>query len=184
MYQELLIWLALGVVILLTIASFLFSTFGLMFLFGAPWVRTPDSVAREMLAFANVQQGETVIDLGSGDGSILLVALREFGAQKAIGYELHPMLNIIARLKARWYGVSHRLELRTANIFHEPIAHSDVVTVYLLEGTMDKLQPKLAADLLPGTRVISRGFAFTQAKPAQEKQGKKSKLLLYMAGDL
>ena len=93
------VMMILGGVGVLTLILFLYASFGLMFVFGAPWVPTSPAVAREMLRAASVREGETVLDLGCGHGVISILAAREFGA-RGIGLDIHPGLIWWARWRA------------------------------------------------------------------------------------
>ena len=178
MTNVLILFLFLLLIIML-VASYIIASFGLTFLFGAPFVGTPKSVAREMLQFADLKPGETFVDLGSGAGSLLILAAKEFGA-KAIGYEINPTLVLWTRIKARFAGVSDRVEVRTANFFKSKIEQADVVGLFLLDPTMDKLLVHLKDQMPSGTRVVSRGFRFHAIEPIKTHQGAISKLYLYL----
>ncbi|MFH1766754.1 MAG: 50S ribosomal protein L11 methyltransferase [Patescibacteria group bacterium] len=180
---DVLIWLLLFISAAMMIISFVLASFGLSFLVGAPFVATPKKIAREMLEFAEFKPGETIIDLGSGDGSILFVAAEEFGADRAIGYEINPILVIISNLRTKWRKNIHIKTIR-ANFFSRPVEQVDVIATYLWPSTMDRLVDKLRSELSPETRVISRGFQFKQSKPEKELIGSKSRLYLYRVGDL
>lgn len=165
--------------ILSLVASYAIGSFGLTFLFGAPYVGTSKKVAREMLTFVDLKAGETFADVGSGSGMLLVTAVKEFGAKKAIGYEINPVLVIWTRLRAIFAGVSDQVEIRRGNFFKQKLEPVDVVGLYLLDGTMDKLLTHLRDQLSPQTRIISRGFKFHQMEPLKKTEGKVSNLYLY-----
>lgn len=152
-----------AIVALLVLASVLaligvvIASFGVTALWGAPFVGTPAPIVRRMIKLADAKAGETLMDLGSGTGAILIVAAREFG-MRAIGYELNPFLRIITRVKARWYGVADQVEVRSGNIFSIPLPAVDVVTLFLLEPAVARLKPKLIAELPSNVRIIARDF--------------------------
>lgn len=143
---------------LLAIALFM-ASFGLGAFWGAPYVGTPARIVRRMLRLAEVMEGETLVDLGSGAGNILIVAAREFGL-RAIGYELNPLLRILTCIKARLAGVSDRVEVRSGNLLRVPLPQADVFTVFLLPSLIERLKPKLQAELDGSTRVVARDFPF------------------------
>jgi ribosomal protein L11 methylase PrmA len=172
-------WIFVVIAFIFVIAAFVIASFGLMFLFGAPYVGTPRSIAREMLKVAEIKRGDKVMDIGSGSGTILLVAITEFGASKAIGYEINPFLVWITRLRAWMAGVASKIEVKRVNFYKAEIEQVDVITTYLLDSAMKKLYPKLKSSLDPDTRLVSRGFEFDQVKPVKEMAGSKSKLFLY-----
>lgn len=172
------------VALILLILSFLMGTFGITHIFGAPFVPTPKKSVREMLKFADFQKGQSIIDLGSGDGVILVVAVKEFGASKAIGYEIHPVLVWVSRLRALVMGISDKVETRNENFFKSKIEEVDVVAVYLWPQTMNKLREKIKASQKPETLIISRGFQFKGVKPLKKMDGPAHWLFLYRVEDL
>jgi SAM-dependent methyltransferase len=134
------------------------------FFFGAPWVPMPVSVARRMLQLANLQPGETVYDLGSGDGRVLIVAAREFNAN-GVGLEIDPLRALLSQLTLRWLGLGHRARVVRANLFDVPLAEADVVTIYLLPKAVARLAPKLKIELKPGARVVTLTYHLLEWQP-------------------
>ncbi|MEK7105223.1 MAG: SAM-dependent methyltransferase [Patescibacteria group bacterium] len=133
------------------------ASFGVTALWGAPFVGTPATIVRRMLVLAEAKAGETVMDLGSGTGAILILAAKEF-QMKAIGYEINPFLRVITRLKAWHAGVADRVEVRGGNIVGITLPEAEVVTLFLLEPLVERLRPKLIAELPETTRIIARDF--------------------------
>ena len=131
---------------------------------GAHWVPTPFRTVRRMLQLANVQPGEVVYDLGSGDGRVLIVAAREFGA-RAVGVEIDPLKYLWTRLMIALLHLGDRVSVRRANFFEVDLAEADVVTLYLLPKTHAKLLPKLERELRPGARVVAHEFELPNVRP-------------------
>lgn len=181
--QTVIIALLFAVVFVLIAIGYLIASFGLTAFFGAPYVGTPKSIAREMLRFAALSPGETFTDLGSGSGTLVILAAQEFGARRAVGYDINPLLIWISRLRARFAGVSDRVEFRRANFFRAPLESTDVLSLYLLPGTVDKIQTRIRAEFSPQTRVVSRGFPLRTVAPRDIFDGYRSTLYLYYAGD-
>ena len=177
-------WLLAAVVVILTIASYVIATFGLTGFWGAPFVATPERIARKMLRFVEFRPGEVITDLGSGSGSILIMAAKEFGAKKAIGYEINPILVWISRLRARWSGVADKVEIHRANFYKTDLEPTDVLALYLLAETMDKLQDCIKKTYRPETRIVSRGFQIPDVKPVKQLRSKLPWLFLYRVGDI
>ncbi len=123
---------------------------------GAPFVRTRRDRMRTMLALAEIKPGETVVDMGSGDGTLLIEAARR-GAN-AIGIELNPLLVWYSQWRIKKSGHDDRIRVIRKNFFFYPLGNADVVLLYLLTSTNDALQKKLEEELKPGTRVISNTF--------------------------
>lgn len=168
------------ILIILVVASYVIASFGLTFLVGAPFVGTPKAVGREMFKFVDLKPGDTFADLGSGSGTLLILAVKEFGAAKAIGYEINPTLALWTKIKARLAGVGDKVEVRTANFFKSKIDPVDVVGLFLLDPTMDKLLTHLQDQLPAGTRIVSRGFKFKAIEPHRHDASGFSNLYLYL----
>lgn len=164
--------------------AFAMASFGLTHIWGAPFVPTPKRIVRDMLKFADFKEGEVFMDLGSGDGTMLGVAVKEFGAKRAIGYEINPLLVWYSRFWVRIFGKTKKIKIINENFFTSKIEPVDVIAVYLWPSTMQKLRSKLKSELDPKTRVISRGFKFNGVEPLKLKQGPVSWLYLYRVKDL
>ena len=121
-----------------------------------PFVVTPDNVTLEMLRLAKVGPGDYVIDLGSGDGRIPILAAKRFGAQ-GLGVELVADLVRQSRESAKRAGVANRVEFRQQDLFETDLSKATVVTLYLLPDVNLQLRPKLQA-LKPGTRIVSHDW--------------------------
>lgn len=126
----------------------------------APFVTTPQSVVDEMLLLANAGPGDFVVDLGSGDGRLVLAAVTRFDARGGMGVDLDMQLVRYANAKAHEAGVADRVQFHVRDLFDTDIRGATVVTVYLLPGIMGKLQEKLLAELPPGSRVVSHDYPF------------------------
>jgi len=118
------------------------------------------SVVDEMLALANVGPNDYVIDLGSGDGRLVLQAVAKFSARGGFGVDIEPSLVDYANRKAAEMAVADRAQFFVRDLFVTDISKATVVTVYLLPIAMDRLQQKLLTELAPGTRVVSHDYPF------------------------
>jgi len=163
--------LAVGVLVFIATTTYLAIT-------GVPFVPTGKKAGRRMFELAELEAGETVVDLGSGDGSLLIVAARDFGA-KAIGYEFNPWLCMIARVRARLSGVSNLVEIRRANFFKTDLPQADVIACYLLTDVQKKLEPRLIEFYPAGTRLVSHGFSSPNLNLIKEEKTKRHRFLLY-----
>ena len=121
-----------------------------------PFITTPDKVTLAMLELAAVGPADHVIDLGSGDGRIVITAARRFGA-RGLGVEIVPELVKKSRELARAAGVQERVEFREQDLFATDLGRATVVTMYLLPAVNLQLRPRLLA-LAPGTRVVSHDW--------------------------
>jgi protein-L-isoaspartate O-methyltransferase len=121
------------------------------------YVPTPQPVVEAMLELAAVKSDDTVYDLGSGDGRIVITAARKYGAH-GVGIEIDPVLVKRARENAAAAGVSDRVRFISTNLFTADVSRASVVTLYLLQSINERLRPKLVRELKPGTRVVSHVF--------------------------
>jgi hypothetical protein len=122
-----------------------------------PYVPSPQSVVADMLKLAQVGPQDTVIDLGSGDGRIVLTAAKVFGA-RGFGVEIKDDLVEQANAAARAQGLAARVRFVKADLFKTDVSQATVLTMYLLPHTVNLLRDKLFAELKPGTRVISHDY--------------------------
>lgn len=173
----LLIMMGLLLLFLITV-SYVIASFGISILFGAPFVATKRKVSQEVFKKAGLKAGQSVADIGCGDGSVLCVA-KEAGAGRLVGYEINP---ILARF-ARWRLRKEDAEILRVNMFRARLKHTDVVYVYLLPHTVDRLRDQLGT-FPPYTKIISRGFPFTGIVPMRSFQVGTNTFYLYRAHDL
>ena len=128
-----------------------------------PFITTPDHVTRAMLELARVGPGDHVVDLGSGDGRIVITAALRFGAN-GLGVEIVPELVARSRAHARAAGVDGRTEFRVQDLFATDLARATVVTMYLLPQVNLQLRPRLLR-LAPGTRIVSHDWDMGEWAP-------------------
>ena len=110
-----------------------------------------------MLYLAQPKSGERLIDLGSGDGRIVIEAAKRFGA-KGLGVDIDPRLVNLARENARRAGVQELASFQVQDLFETDLRGARVVTMYLLPEVNRKLLPRLLEQLAPGARVVSHDF--------------------------
>jgi SAM-dependent methyltransferase len=121
-----------------------------------PFIATPDHVTLAMLQLARVGAKDFVLDLGSGDGRIVITAAKRFGA-RGLGVELSPDLVQKSRDNARRAGVAGRAQFRVQDLFQTDLSQASVITMYLLPEVNLQLRPALLA-LKPGTRLVSHDW--------------------------
>ena len=143
---------------------------------GAQWAPTSMNVVKRMLELADVKEEDVVIDLGSGDGRIIMTVAKEYKA-RAIGIEADPIRLMWSRITIRNKGLSERVKVLWGNFFHKNLRVATVVTVYQNQETNNKLKPKLEKELKTGTRVVSHVFTFDGWEP--RKVDKESEIYLY-----
>jgi Cyclopropane fatty acid synthase and related methyltransferases len=133
-------------------------------MYDVPFVATPEVVVRRMLQLARVQPGEVVYDLGSGDGRIVIIAAKEFGA-RAFGVEIRKDLYEQSMARIKDMGLSDRATIINASFYEVPLTDADVVTMYLLTTVNERLKPKLEKELRPATRVVTHDFEVPGWRP-------------------
>ncbi len=131
----------------------------------APFVQTPLEVAKKMLDISHIKSGETLYDLGCGDGRLIILAAKDIGA-RATGIELREDLIERARTEIKRLNLEGKVNVIQANFFDVPISEADVVTLYLTSSANERLRPKLEAELKPGARVVSHDFKVPGWKPS------------------
>ena len=138
-----------------------------------PYVPSTQLNVDEMLRLADVRPDDVVYDLGSGDGRVVIAAARDWGA-RGVGIEIDPKLVVQSRDEARRQGVADRATFRQGDVLTADLRDASVVTIYLLTGLVHKLQPKLLAELAPGTRIVAHDYGFADWKPDREVHVSKS----------
>ena len=118
-----------------------------------------------MLRLASLRRGETLFDLGAGDGRVIIEAARRFGAN-AIGVEINPAN--ISRIRERLAATRTKAQLIEADMFKVDLTSADVITIYLSASANTKLVPKLNAELKRGTRVVSLDYPLPGWQPKRE----------------
>ena len=131
---------------------------------GGPYVPTPQAVVDEMLRLANVHADDVVVDLGSGDGRIVLTAARRYGA-RGFGLEIDEELVQASNAEAERLGIAGRVRFVQHDVLEAHIEEATVLTLYLLPAMTAMLRPKILNDLKPGTRVVSHDFDFGEWQP-------------------
>ena len=123
----------------------------------APHVPSSEEAVRKMLELAELKKGECLYDLGSGDGRIIIIAAKEFGA-RAVGVELREDLVKQTQRKIEELNLTGLVKVIHGDLMQADIRPADVVTLYLTTTANEKVAPKLQKELRPGTRVVSFCF--------------------------
>jgi SAM-dependent methyltransferase len=126
----------------------------------APYVPTPPNLVDHMLELAQVGPGDYVVDLGSGDGRLVIAAVQKRKARGGFGVDIDRDLVALANRNAEQAGVADRVQFRERDLFDTDVGKATVVTLYLLPRVMARLEKKLQAELAPGTRVVSHDYPF------------------------
>jgi predicted RNA methylase len=143
---------------------------------GAGWIPTPKDTIKKMLCLAKVGPEDTVFDLGSGDGRIILMAALEFEAN-AVGIEADPLRVLFTRIRIGLNGLEDQVKVIWGNFFKKDLSHASVITIYQSTNINNRLREKLLRELNSGTRVISYTFIFEGWEPVKVNESRK--LYLY-----
>lgn len=158
---------------ILTVTAFLF--FVALFIVGLLWILVPAAYGlpsrpthpdriRAALRLAKLQADETLYDLGCGDGRVLVIAAKEFGAI-AVGIEIGPAQRLVSRAAALYNGVRDRVRVEAGNFYTSDVSKADVVFLYATSTEMGKLVSHLAGRMKPGSRVVSISADFPTWEP-------------------
>ncbi len=131
---------------------------------GGPYVPSRPEAVDNMIALAKLSHSDSVIDLGSGDGRILIAAISA-GAGRAVGYEIHPGLVKLSRQKAINAKVSSKVTIVRKTMWKAHLNGANVVFLFQIPYSMKKLRDKIETELPPGTRIISNAFEVPGRKP-------------------
>ncbi len=131
-----------------------------------PYVQTPQVVVDKMLEMAKVTAKDYLIDLGSGDGRLIITAARKYGA-RGFGVDLNKSLVTLSNRNAAKAGVANRAVFYERNLHETDISQADVLTIYLLPEVNLMVRPRIL-ELKPGTRLVSHDYGFGEWPPDVE----------------
>jgi tRNA1(Val) A37 N6-methylase TrmN6 len=150
----------------------------------APYYPTPEAIVVKMLELGGLKAGEKMFDLGSGDGRIVIAAAQKFHAN-AVGVELDKDLCRQSLERIRKFGLEKTAQIVNGDILKQDYSSADLITVYLLPNSNDKVQPLLERQLKKGARVVAHDFEFRNWTPAKvediedDGEGRSHTLFLY-----
>lgn len=120
----------------------------------APWWRTNRKTANAICRIAKINKKDVVYDLGCGDGELILLAAKKYGAS-AVGIEIDPARYFYVKIRVIINKLNSRIKLKRKNFFKENISDASIIVVYLVPKTLDKLKVKFIKELKPGTKIVS-----------------------------
>ncbi len=129
------------------------------------FVGSPEFIVDRMVKLAQLRDGDVIADLGSGDGRIVLAALKAHPNVRGWGVDINPALVAQANASAREQGLGDRARFYHRNVFDADLGDATVITLWLFPELMRLLRPKLLAEARPGTRLISNGFDMSGWEP-------------------
>jgi SAM-dependent methyltransferase len=133
--------------------------------YGLPPVPTGIDRIRKAMKLVNLQPDEVVYDLGSGDGRVLIIAAREFGAQ-AVGIEIGPVQRAFSRVNALRNRIQHKVRVEAGDFYQADLSAADVVFVYATSKEVTKLAAHLEKQMKPGSRLVSISADFPEWEPS------------------
>ncbi len=150
----------------------------------APYFPTPELIVDRMLKLGELKAGETMFDLGSGDGRIVIDAARKYKAN-AVGVELDDSLFKQSMERIKTLGLSSTARIVHGDLLKQDYSSADLLTVYLLPVATDLVTPILEKQLKKGARVVAHDFQFASWKPERtvdiddDGEGRAHELYLY-----
>ena len=150
----------------------------------APYYPTPETIVQKMLQLGALKAGEKMFDLGSGDGRIVIMAAEKFHAN-AVGVELDKDLYRQSTDKIQSLRLQKTAKIVNGDVLQQDYSSADLITVYLLPLSNDKVRPILDKQLKKGTRIVSHDFEFKDWKPEKvetiedDGEGRSHTLYLY-----
>jgi protein-L-isoaspartate O-methyltransferase len=150
----------------------------------APYYPTPEIIVEKMLRLGELKAGEKMFDLGSGDGRIVIMAAQKFKADST-GVEFDDALYKQSMEKIKTLGLSAIARIIHGDLLKQDYASADLLTVYLLPMSNDKVTPILEKQLKKGTRIVAHDFEFSAWKPEKiediddDGEGRSHRLYLY-----
>jgi hypothetical protein len=153
--------------VVLIILAVIIWCFSFVLFFGAPYLPTLSKQIDVALGLAKLNPGDTIIELGCGDGRVLLAAAKS--GLKAVGFELNPILFVIASLRT----LPYRKDVKVVwgNFWHQKWPKSQAIYVFLLPRLMNRLDAKIASEQACDLKIISFAFEFPDRQPIAEKDG-------------
>ncbi|GAC1393025.1 MAG: hypothetical protein NVSMB46_09970 [Candidatus Saccharimonadales bacterium] len=141
--------------------------FSFVVLFGAPYLPTLKQKSMEVFDLIELKKGQTLVELGSGDGRILKIAAQK--GMYAIGYELNPLLVVYSMISC-WPYRQH-VRVKWANYWRHTLPQCDGLYVFLLNPYMEKLGNKISNEMKNDVKVVSFAFKIPQYKVVKEQKG-------------
>jgi len=145
-------------------------------MFGSPWHPISRRDLKRALDFCGAKAGERIVDLGSGDGRVLIAAAKNYGLM-GTGIEIDPLKVWLANLRVRWAGRQNKVKIVRANIFNYDYREADILFIYLTHQAIDQLFPKILEQLKPNAKILCYRFCIQGITP--DKVSADKTLFLY-----
>ena len=145
-------------------------------MFGAPWHPISRRDLKRSLDFCDTKAGERIIDLGSGDGRVLITAAKDYGLV-GTGIEIDPLKVWLANLRVRFAGVQDKVRIVRTNVFDTDYREANILFIYLTHQALDKLFPEILDQLKPNAKILCYRFCIQGMTP--DKVNADKTLFLY-----
>jgi cyclopropane fatty-acyl-phospholipid synthase-like methyltransferase len=149
----------------------------------APYVSSPQRIVERMLELASPRAGETLFDLGCGDGRVIITAAQNYKVM-AVGVEINDKLVQLTTDRINKLGLGEHAKILHANFMDVDLSGADIVVLYLLTETNQQLRPRLEKFLKPGARVVSHDYAVPgwEPKEVDRSDPRGHRIYLYQVG--
>ncbi len=163
--------LAVTIAVILILISGIVSS-----IYGAPYVPIRKKLAKDLLFFGELSAGDIFYDLGSGDGRVLISAVKDFGVERAIGYEVALWPYLRSRFLIKRSHLDDRISVRRKNVFKGDLSGASFIYMYLFPKLVDKLAYKIAGECQIGTKILCPSFPINIAEHPKLKLLKSEKI--------
>ncbi|MFH1328384.1 MAG: methyltransferase domain-containing protein [Candidatus Bathyarchaeota archaeon] len=147
-----------------------------------PFISSPPDVVKRLLETAEIQEKDVLYDLGSGDGRIVITAVTQFKAKKAVGVEIRDDLVKNSREEISKQDLEDKVSILHGDIVRESVNEADVVTLFLTTSATERIRSKLEKELKEGVRVVTHDYEVVGWKPIRVEKMGQHKIYLYIKG--
>lgn len=175
--QQILLFILLAAEFIVVVTMILILVSGVISsVYGAPYVPIRKKLVKDLLFFGGLSAGDIFYDLGSGDGRVLMSAIKDFGVEKAVGYEVALWPYLKSRFLIKHSRLDSRISVCRKNFFKTNLREASFIYMYLFPGSVDKLAYKIAGECQFGTKVLCPSFPIDITKHPKFRLLKSEKL--------
>lgn len=157
--QQILLFVLLAAEFIIVVAMILILISGVVSsVYGAPYVPIRKKLTKDLLFFGGLSAGNIFYDLGSGDGRVLISAVKDFGVERAVGYEVALWPYLKSKFLIRRADLDDRISVCRKNFFKTNLRETSFIYTYLFPGLVDKLAYKIAGECQAGTKILCPSF--------------------------
>ncbi len=174
--QQILLFILLAAEFIIVVAMILILISGVISsIYGAPYVPIRKKLVKDLLFFGELSAGDIFYDLGSGDGRVLISAVKDFGVERAVGYEVALWPYLKSRFLIQRADLGNNIDVKRKNFFGADFSQVAFIYMYLFPGLVDKLAYKIADECQAGTKILCPSFPIDIAKHPKFKLLKSEK---------